>query len=151
VQQRAATWYYYFAAAEETFEQDYLLTAKGLVPDGPARRNHSAMSLPQAQERVKGLLHDYFKLAKSQSRQAIAPEFLTCFEQLVELAPELGKGYYNVGCMHALLGHHKQAVAFITKAITLEPKYRKVARRDPDLESVRDDPELAHVLGEPGQ
>jgi len=151
VQQRAASWYYYFAAAAETFEQDYLLTAKGLVPEGPARRTRNTMPLPQAQERVKGLLRDYFKLAKSQSRQTIAPEFLTCFEQLVELAPDFGKGYYNVGCMHALLGNHKQAVDFVTKAIALEPTYRKLARRDPDLESVRDDPELARVLGEPGK
>jgi hypothetical protein len=149
VQQRAATWYYYFAAAAETFEQDYLLTAKGLVPDGPARRAHYALPLPQAKERVKGLLRDYFTLAKSQSRPTLAPEFLTCFEQLVDLAPDFGQGHYNVGCMHALIGNHKQAVASVTKAIALDPKYRKVARRDPDLESVRDDPELASVLGEP--
>ena len=51
--------------------------------------------------------------------------------------------------MHALLGNHKQAVAFVTKAIAIEPTYRKVARKDPDLESVRDDPDLARVLGEP--
>jgi hypothetical protein len=149
VQQIAANWYYYFGAAAETFEQDYLLTAKGLAPDGPVRRARNVMPLPQAQERVKGLLRDYFKLAKSQSRESIAPEFLTCFEQLVELAPEFGKGHYNVGCMHALLGNQKQAVASITKAIELNPEYRKVARRDPDLESVRDDPELARVLAEP--
>ena len=98
---------------------------------------------------MKGLLRDYFKLAKSQSRQQIAPEFLICFQQLVELAPEFGQGHYNVGCMHALLGNHKQAVASITRALALEPKYRKLARRDPDLDSVRDDPELDSVLGEP--
>ena len=149
VQQLAAAWYYYFDATAETFEQTYLLTAKGLVPDGPARRTRNALPLPQAQERVKGLLRDYFKLAKSQSREAIAPEFLTCFEQLVELAPEFAKGHYNVGCMHALLGNHKQAVASVIKALAIEPKYRKVARRDPDLATVIDDPELAHVLGEP--
>jgi len=149
VQRLAAAWYYYFGAAAETFEQDYLLTAKGLVPDGPARSTRNAIPLPQAKERVKGLLRDYFKLAKSQSRQQIAPEFLICFQQLVELAPEFGQGHYNVGCMHALLGNHKQAVASITRALALEPKYRKLARRDPDLDSVRDDPELASVLGEP--
>ena len=151
VQQIAAKWYRYFGAAAETFEQDFLLTANGLVPDGPARRTRNAMPLPQAQERVKGLLRDYFKLAKSQSRETIASEFLTCFQQLADLAPEFGQGHYNVGCMHALLGNHKQAVAFVTKAIALDPKYRKVARRDPDLESVRDDPELARVLAEPGK
>ncbi len=151
VQQRAATWYYYFSAAAETFEQDYLLTAKGLVPDGPPRRTRNTMSLPQAKERVKGLLRDYFTQAKSQSRQTIAPEFLTCFEQLVDLAPEFGQGHYNVGCMQALLGNHQQAVVSVTKAIALDPKYRKVARRDPDLESVRDDPELARVLAGPGK
>ncbi len=148
VQQRAAAWYYYFAAAAETFEQDYLLTAKGLVPDGSPRRARYALSLPQAKEHVKGLLRDYFTLAKSQSRQTIAPEFLTCFEQLVDLAPDFGQGHYNVGCMHALIGNHKQAVASVMKAIALDPKYRKVARRDPDLQSVRDDPELASVLEE---
>jgi hypothetical protein len=149
VQQLAATWYYYFGAAAETFEQDYLLTSRGIVPDGQARRTRNVLPLPQAKDRVKGLLRDYFKLAKSQSREAIAPEFLTCFEQLVELAPDFGKGHYNVGCMHALLGNHKQAVAFITKAIALEPTYSKLARKDPDLASVRDDPEIVRILGEP--
>jgi hypothetical protein len=149
VQVRAANWYYHFAAAAEIFEQDYLLSANGLVPDGQARRTRNTLSQPQAKERVKGLLRDYFKLAKSQSRPQIAPEFLACFEQLAELAPDFGQGHYNVGCMHALLGNHKQAVAAVTKAISLDPKYRKVASRDPDLASVRDDPELTSVLGEP--
>jgi hypothetical protein len=49
--------------------------------------------------------------------------------------------------MNALLGNHQQAVAAVTKAIALDPKYRKVARKDPDLGSVRDDPELVRVLG----
>ena len=148
VQQLDAAWYYYFDAAAETFEQDYVLTTKGLAPDGQPRRRRNTIPLPQAQERVKGLLHDYFTLAKSQSRQSIAPEFLTCFEQLVELAPDFAKGHYNVGCMQALLGNTKQAVASVAKALSLEPKYRKVARRDSDLESVRDDPELVRLLGE---
>jgi len=151
VQQLAAAWYYYFDAAAETFEQDYLLTAKGLVPDGPARRARNMISLPQAKERVKGLLHDYFTLAKSQSRPTIAPEFLTCFEQLVELAPDFGQGHYNVGCMHALIGNHKEAVASVLKALAIEPKYRKIARKDPDLATVLDDPELVRVVGAPGK
>jgi hypothetical protein len=151
VQRIAANWYYYFGAAAEVFEQDYLLTATGLVPDGAARRTRNAIPMAQAQERVKGLLRDYFRLAKSQSRPAIAPEFLTCFEQLVALAPEFGQGHYNVGCMHALLGNHQQAVESVTKAIALDPKYRKVARKDPDLATVRDDPEIVRVLGESGK
>jgi tetratricopeptide (TPR) repeat protein len=150
-QQRAANWYYYFTTAAEIYEQDYLLTTKGLVPDGQARLTRTMMPLPQAQERVQILLRDYFKLAKTQSRQTIAPEFLACFEQLVDLAPDFAKGHYNVGCMNALLGNRKQAVASVAKALVLEPKYRKVARRDPDLDSVRDDPELVRVLAEPGK
>jgi hypothetical protein len=151
VQQRAANWYYYYASAAEVFEQDYLLTAKGLVPDGPARSNRTLMPLPQAQERVQVLLRDYFRLAKTQSRQTIAPEFLTCFEQLVDLAPDFAKGHYNVGCMNALLGNRKQAVAAVSKALVIEPKYRKLARKDPDLDSIRDDPEFARALAEPAK
>jgi len=151
VQQRAANWYYHYASAAEIFEQDYLLTAKGLAPDGPVRSTRTLMPLPQAQELVQVLLRDYFKLAKTQSRQTIAPEFLTCFEQLVDLAPDFAKGHYNVGCMNALLGNRKQAVASVTKALVLEPKYRKLARKDPDLDSIRDDPELTRVLAEPGK
>jgi tetratricopeptide (TPR) repeat protein len=151
VQQRAANWYYYYASAAEVFEQDYLLTAKGLVPDGPARSNRTLMPLPQAQERVQVLLRDYFRLAKTQSRQTIAPEFLTCFEQLVDLAPDFAKGHYNVGCMNALLGNRKQAVASVSKALVIEPKYRKLARKDPDLDSIRDDPEFVRALAEPAK
>jgi hypothetical protein len=147
VQKIAANWYYYFGAAAEIFEQDYLLSAQGLAPDGPARRTRNAMPMPQAKERVTGLLRDYFALAKSRSRPEIAPEFLTCFGQLADLAPDFGQAHYNVGCMNALLGNHQQAVAAVTKAISLDPKYRKVARKDPDLGSVRDDPDLARVLG----
>lgn len=151
VQQIAALWYYYFSAAAETFEQDYVLTAMGLAPDGQARRTRDSMSQTLAKERIKPLLRDYFRLAKSQSRPEIAPEFLTCFEQLVELSPDFGQGHYNVGCMHALLGNQKQAVASVTKAIALDPKYRKVARRDPDLATVRDDPEIVRALKGPGK
>jgi hypothetical protein len=151
VQQLAAAWYYYFDAAAETFEQDYLLTATGLAPDGQARRTRNAIPQPQAKERVTGLLREYFRLAKSQSREQIAGEFLTCFQQLADLAPDFGQGHYNVGCMHALLGNKKDAVASVTKAISLDPKYRKVARRDPDLASVRDDPELVRLLGDSGK
>ncbi len=147
-QQRAATWCYYFGAAAETFEQDYLLTATGLAPEGPARAVRRTIPLPQAKERAKRLLRDYFALAKGESRQRIAPEFLACFEQLVSLAPDFAQGHYNVGCMNALLGNRQQAVASVTKAIALDPKYRKVARKDPDLETVRDDPELASLLAE---
>jgi hypothetical protein len=151
VQQRAATWYYHFGAAAEVFEQDFVLTAAGLLPDGPVRRTRNIVPLPQAKEQVKPLLRDYFRLAKQQSRESIASEFLTCFEQMVDLSPDFGQGYYNVGCMHALLGNHKDAVAAISKALTLEPSYRKLARRDPDLASVRADPEIVRLLGEPAK
>jgi hypothetical protein len=151
VQQRAATWYYYLGTAGELFEQDFVLTASGLVPDGAARRIYNTMPLPLAKERIKGLLREYFRLAKLQSRPSIAPEFLTCFQQIAEVAPDFGQAHYNVGCMHALLGNHKEAVTAITRSLSLEPSYRKLARKDPDLASVRDDPELARVLGEPGK
>lgn len=148
VQVRAATWYYYFGGAAELFEQDFMLSTTGLVPEGQARRVRGTVPLVQVQERVKSLLRDYFRLAKSQSRAAIAPEFLSCFEQAAALAPDFGQAHYNVGCMHALLGNHKEAVAATVRALTLEPKYRKLARKDPDLASVRDDPELLRVLGD---
>jgi hypothetical protein len=147
VQLRAANWYYYYGASAETFEQDYLLTANGLAPDGQARRSRRTMSIAQAKERVKVLLRDYFKLAKTHSRPEIAPEFLACFEQLADLSPDFGQAHYNVGCMQALLGNHKEAVASVIKAISLDPKYYKVARRDPDLASVRNDPDLVQVIG----
>jgi hypothetical protein len=53
--------------------------------------------------------------------------------------------------MNALLGNRKQAVASVTKALVIEPKYRKLARKDPDLDSIRDDPEFVRVLAEPGK
>jgi len=45
--------------------------------------------------------------------------------------------HYNLGCYHAVLGDHVQAVSCIREAVRLDPSLAGAAREDPDLKEVR--------------
>jgi tetratricopeptide (TPR) repeat protein len=54
--------------------------------------------------------------------------------------------YYNLACMEALLGHPDEAVEHLGRALK-EPRFREVAETDTDLDSLRDDPRFAALMG----
>jgi Flp pilus assembly protein TadD len=45
--------------------------------------------------------------------------------------------YYNMGCYDALLGNHKSAQVHLLTSFKMDSSFRELAKRDPDLESVR--------------
>ena len=47
--------------------------------------------------------------------------------------------HYNLACYDAVLGRLKTARKSLHKAIELEPKFRRAAKTDPDLEALRRD------------
>jgi tetratricopeptide (TPR) repeat protein len=46
--------------------------------------------------------------------------------------------YYNMGCYDALLGNPKSAQVHLLTSFKMEPYFREIAKRDPDLESVQE-------------
>ena len=45
--------------------------------------------------------------------------------------------YYNMGCYDALLGNPKSARIHLLTSFKMDPSFREIAKKDPDLESVR--------------
>lgn len=46
--------------------------------------------------------------------------------------------YYNMGCYDALLGNSKSAQVHLLTSFKMDPSFREIAKRDPDLKSVQE-------------
>jgi len=53
--------------------------------------------------------------------------------------PDNDYALYMLASAHAQRGEHTEAIAHLERAIALNPENRALARRDPDLEALRDD------------
>jgi tetratricopeptide (TPR) repeat protein len=59
---------------------------------------------------------------------------------VVEQYPKTGLILYNLACAETLNGEHDPALEHLARATTLEDRWRKAAREDPDFDALRDDP-----------
>jgi tetratricopeptide (TPR) repeat protein len=64
--------------------------------------------------------------------------------------PDNDHALYMLAVAHAQRGEHAEAVAHLERAIALNPENRALARRDPDLEPLRDDEAFRMTLDAPG-
>ena len=46
--------------------------------------------------------------------------------------------YYNMGCYDALLGNPKSAQVHLLTSFKMDPSFREIAKKDPDLKAVRE-------------
>jgi hypothetical protein len=51
--------------------------------------------------------------------------------------------------LFALSGKTEQAITSLQTAISLEPKYREMAKTDTDFDAIRDNEEFQQLLAEP--
>lgn len=71
---------------------------------------------------------------------AKAMELLLPCEKLARNDGERGTFHYNKACYESLMYRHDDAIASLTKAIQLAPKYKADAPGDPDFASMLSDP-----------
>jgi outer membrane protein assembly factor BamD (BamD/ComL family) len=64
--------------------------------------------------------------------------------------PDSDHALYMLAVAHAQRGEHAEAVVHLERAIALNPENRAIARRDPDLEPLRDDDAFRSALDTPG-
>ena len=60
--------------------------------------------------------------------------------------PDNDYALYMLAVAHAQRGEHTEALAHLERAVTLNPENRALARRDPDLEMLRDDQSFQATL-----
>ena len=63
--------------------------------------------------------------------------------------PDNDHALYMLAVAHAQRGEHAEAIAHLERAIALNPENRALARRDPDLEPLRDDEAFRAALDTP--
>ena len=63
--------------------------------------------------------------------------------------PDNDHALYMLAVAHAQRGEHAEAIAHLERAISLNPENRALARRDPDLEPLRDDDAFRTALDAP--
>jgi tetratricopeptide (TPR) repeat protein len=63
--------------------------------------------------------------------------------------PDNDHALYMLAVAHAQRGEHTEAVAHLQRAIALNPENRVLARRDPDLEALREDETFLSTLESP--
>lgn len=93
---------------------------------------------------VHPLLHlEYAYLARGEPKEALrlAEESSQSLLELDQSPAWQGDVLYNLACTYALLGERAQALVYLTQALHLQPGLVEWSRRDPDLESLHDDPE----------
>ena len=68
------------------------------------------------------------------------------FEAITRIEPDDADPYYNLACLHSAKGEKKQGLAYLKKAISLNPSVRNWARTDTDLDNLRSSPEFEEII-----
>jgi hypothetical protein len=67
--------------------------------------------------------------------------------EVIEAQPEAFGAFYCLACCETLAGRDNEAARHLRHALEHSERLRSLARRNPDLNSLRDRPEIAELLG----
>ena len=123
---------YQIAQAEQALANNDLPTATSLAQSLTSQ----APSSPEAYN-ILGLV----KFRNGETKQATK-----AFNRGLTLAPDDPILIYNMGCIQALQGSRDDALRSLEKAFSLRPSLVTTAHDDPDLVSLREDPQFNHLL-----
>jgi hypothetical protein len=73
-------------------------------------------------------------------------EAVAWYKRALEADPRFGDTYYNLACLYAVEGRREMALRYLRLAALNGYSDRKQVEKDPDLLSLRDDPELRAIL-----
>jgi tetratricopeptide (TPR) repeat protein len=75
-------------------------------------------------------------------------EALVAFEEVIELKPDFHEAWFRKACIHSLNGNNKLAIQSLKKSIEISENCRQMARVQPDLDNVRNDPDFKILIKE---
>lgn len=101
-----------------------------------------------AELRATGLLEDWVDLTEAWCRRRTQdlPGAIRCTKALVARNPKSDIGHYNLACYLALANDRAAAIDAIALACGLDPHLRDHARDEPDLDSLRTDPQFRALI-----
>jgi tetratricopeptide (TPR) repeat protein len=76
-------------------------------------------------------------------------EAIAAYDQSLAIKPEDANTHFNKSCCFALSGQTEPAITSLQTAISLDSKYREMAKTDTDFDAIRDLEEFQQLLAEP--
>jgi len=73
-------------------------------------------------------------------------EAIGLFDKVIALKPDSADAHYNLACIYANLEDSKSALEHLEKAVAINPKLRKWASRDEDLQNLRALPKFKKII-----
>ncbi len=73
-------------------------------------------------------------------------EAMRWYKKSIDVNPEFGDGYYNIACIYSLLGKKNLAIKYLKIALLNGYVSLKAMEEDPDLNSIRDEPEYKELI-----
>ncbi len=83
-------------------------------------------------------------LSKDKSRYSEAEKN---YHKAIELKPNYADTYYNLACLNSLSGNRNEALEYLTQAISIDTKFKSIAKKDSDFDSIRDDERFWEIVG----
>lgn len=71
-------------------------------------------------------------------------------QDATHISPYHGSSHYNLACVHALGGENELALQELKKALKLDPTFKRLANKDSDLFSLRQDPRFMKLINATG-
>jgi len=69
------------------------------------------------------------------------------FEQAIQRKPDYVDAYYNLACLYALKGEKTLGLTHLEKAVSLDASVREWAKKDRDLQNLKDQTEFQKIIG----
>jgi tetratricopeptide (TPR) repeat protein len=73
---------------------------------------------------------------------------IECMQGLLEHRPNEGIGFYNLACYLSLNGEHDRALALLSKSISIDSGFRRLAPKEDDFAAIRSDPGFRRLVEE---
>jgi tetratricopeptide (TPR) repeat protein len=75
-------------------------------------------------------------------------EALMSYDKALKIKPNFASAYYNKACCYGLQKNTDLAIETLKQAITLDSKYRELAKNDSDFDSIREDERFQALIKE---
>jgi len=106
-----------------------------------------AMGAKEGEAFMPSAWEDFF-VAYADLREGDVEHGRAVLQEALARQPDAWQGAYNAACFEALAGEREAALDYLQRAVELDRReVRQYAPDDADLESIRDDPRYAELLG----
>ncbi|HWB09817.1 MAG TPA: tetratricopeptide repeat protein [Pirellulales bacterium] len=98
--------------------------------------------LEQAADLLPSNIHVWLALGWCQKRTGRLDLAISALERAEEVSPEEAIVHYNLACYWSLAGKKQRALAYLSRAISIDSNYRELLGDEPDFDPIRTDPEF---------